>query len=390
MKTSLASILMLFLLTSTDCLAQKTITVEAQSNDISNNLDLQAVASVFGDSRDLQDFEMRLNSYDNQISNLDLNNDGEVDYLRVIEDVENNVHVVIIQSVLDKDVFQDVATIVVEKRENRRTIVQVIGDPFIYGNNYIIEPVYVYKPSIFSFFWGCNYQRWYSPYYYGYYPHNYRHRHPFNANFYQSHINTHINHNHHYFYTDRRRNESVLRLHHSLSKNDYGNRYPERSFNRRNENVRYKQEFHSNKNAGKRNIQTYPTELGNQPENRQYKGIENNDFRNERYQNRTRILNPTINTQQNVENRNSRLNERNSNTYTSSTNTNRETHQTRSYNNSESRMPNTVIRDNNSRNIPAINQSSRRNQSGVIENSQGKESKSEKGSGSSITNSNRR
>ena len=66
-------------------MAQDKITVEAQTTDISNNLDLKAVATVFGESANLEEFEKKLNDYDTQISNLDLNNDGQVDYLRVIE-----------------------------------------------------------------------------------------------------------------------------------------------------------------------------------------------------------------------------------------------------------------------------------------------------------------
>ena len=165
MKTKLASLLVVIFVATISCTAQRTIRVEANNNDISDNLDLQAVASLFGESKDLQDFEMRLNDYDSQISNLDLNNDGEVDYLRVIESSENNVHVVVIQAVLDREVFQDVATIVVERNRNRRTYVQVIGDPYLYGDNYIVEPVYIYTPSIFSFFWGGRYTPWYSPSY---------------------------------------------------------------------------------------------------------------------------------------------------------------------------------------------------------------------------------
>ena len=234
---------MVLLISTISCTAQRAITVEAVNNDISNNLDLQAVASTFGESSDLQDFEKRLNDYDSQISNLDLNNDGEVDYLRVIENMENNVHVVVIQAVLDRNVFQDVATIVVEKRDNRRTRVQVIGDPYLYGDNYVIEPVYVYTPSIFSFFWGYNYQSWNSPYYYGYYPRYYRDRHPFEVNFYMSHIGSHINHDHRYFYADHYRNEYAERLHHSMSRNDYGTRYPDRYFSKRNASVSSKRDF---------------------------------------------------------------------------------------------------------------------------------------------------
>jgi hypothetical protein len=66
--------------------AQNRTSVNAMNSEISDNLDLRAVASIFGDSRNLQDFERR--NPELQISNLDLNNDNEVDYLRVIETVE--------------------------------------------------------------------------------------------------------------------------------------------------------------------------------------------------------------------------------------------------------------------------------------------------------------
>jgi hypothetical protein len=178
MKPTAAVLLVGILFTTTQCVAQgnvayapqRNINVQAQSNDISYNLDLQAVASIFGESRDLQEFEMRLNDYDAQISNLDLNNDGEVDYLRVIESSENNVHLVVIQAVLDRDVYQDVASIVVDRSRYQKTYVQVIGDPYLYGDNYIIEPMYASTPSIFSFFFGNIYSSWTSPYYWGYYP----------------------------------------------------------------------------------------------------------------------------------------------------------------------------------------------------------------------------
>ena len=91
--------------------AQEKTTVTAKNSDISDNLDLRAVATVFGDASNLEDFERRLNDPKTQISNLDLNNDNYVDYLRVIETVEGNVHLVVVQAVLEKDVFQDVATI---------------------------------------------------------------------------------------------------------------------------------------------------------------------------------------------------------------------------------------------------------------------------------------
>jgi hypothetical protein len=40
--------------------AQNRTSVNAMNSEISDNLDLRAVASIFGDSRNLQDFERRL------------------------------------------------------------------------------------------------------------------------------------------------------------------------------------------------------------------------------------------------------------------------------------------------------------------------------------------
>ncbi|MFM2370045.1 MAG: hypothetical protein RL619_2366, partial [Bacteroidota bacterium] len=158
MKTK---ILLLSLLTSvfaTQVQAQDRTTVNAMNTEISDNLDLRAVASIFGDSRNLQDFERRLNDPQLQISNLDLNNDDEVDYLRVIESVENRTHVIIIQSILDRDIYQDVATIDVEKDRYNNVHVQVVGDVYMYGQNYIYEPVYYNTPLIYASFWTSNYR----------------------------------------------------------------------------------------------------------------------------------------------------------------------------------------------------------------------------------------
>src|ERR1035437_856721 len=220
MKTKVASLLVVFSVITTFCMAQEKITIEAQNTDISNNLDLKAVATVFGESKNLEEFEQKLNDYDSGISNLDLNNDGQVDYLRVIEKNENDTHVVVIQAVLDKDVYQDVATIVVDKDQNNNPTVQVIGDPYLYGDNYIIEPGYLYTPSIFSFFWGANYYNWHSPYSWGYYPSYYHHRRPYDQDIYRNNVYAHINHDQRYYYSNHIRDNRALVLQNSIGRND--------------------------------------------------------------------------------------------------------------------------------------------------------------------------
>jgi hypothetical protein len=435
MKAKVASLLAVLLLTTTQCMAQKRITVEAESYDISNNLDLQAVASVFGESDNLQEFEMKLNDFDSKISNLDLNNDGEVDYLRVIESSENNIHVVVVQAVLDRDVFQDVATIVVEKNRNRRTYVQVIGDPYLYGTNYIIEPVYVYTPHIFSFFWGSNYYRWNSPYYWGYYPSYYRNRNPYEVNIYLSNVNRHVNHDHRYYYTERYRNDYALKLHDRVSRNDYGKKYPDRTFSDRNKDVRNKQEFDNKRSGGERGITTRTSYQGNEAGRRSTENT--SGTRTSRGQNDNRNSNSTINTNPNTGSRNtnsgvndrmtqprtstptstsrgSEINREQRQTETSrpATNSNRETYQTPSSTNSNSgsRNNNAVTRDNNSRNssatpvvrennsrpTPTVSQPSSRSTDSKpadrkpAESTRSNDDKTERGSRSSDSNSNRR
>ena len=54
MKAKVASLLVVLVLTATQSMAQKRITVQAQNDDISNNLDLKAVSTAFGESRNLE------------------------------------------------------------------------------------------------------------------------------------------------------------------------------------------------------------------------------------------------------------------------------------------------------------------------------------------------
>ncbi len=85
--------------------------VYAKNSYVENNLDLNAVSMIFSQSVDAADFETRLNYPDERISNLDLNHDGKVDYLRVTEKIQNNIKIIIIQSEIQPNIFEDVATI---------------------------------------------------------------------------------------------------------------------------------------------------------------------------------------------------------------------------------------------------------------------------------------
>ncbi|MBA4408821.1 MAG: hypothetical protein Q8S54_17690 [Bacteroidota bacterium] len=245
MKTKIG-ILVLVLCTSfftVDAQRRVTTTARATSYDISDNLDLEAVASIFGDSENLEDFERRLNDPKSRISNLDLNQDGYIDYLRVLENSTDRNSVVIIQAVLDQDVYQDVATIEIEKSSNYNHRIQIVGDSYIYGSNYIIEPVFVHTPLIFSFFWGPRYSPWRSPYYWNYYPGWYSYYRPYSPFRYHRHIDVHINRYNTYHYSNNRNFHFSEDNYRQIRRNDYANRYPDRAFSNRHQGVTNRNEL---------------------------------------------------------------------------------------------------------------------------------------------------
>ena len=233
--------------------ADQTVTVTATNADISENLDLKTVATLFGQAKDLEQFEQMLNNPDSAFSNLDLNGDGNVDYLRVIETADQNRHLVVIQAVLAKDIYQDVASIFVEKDpESESVTVQVIGDEYIYGADYIIEPVYIYRPIIYDWFWGPSWVCWHSPFYWDYWPTWWHPYHCIAHHLYWDHIYWH----HHYhpictYRTGHHYHPHYAPMRERVSRTDYATRHPERSFATRNASRNY-----SNARSFDRNRQT--------------------------------------------------------------------------------------------------------------------------------------
>lgn len=238
MKARMFLLMACLAFTSWTVRADETVTVTATSTDISENLDLKTVATLLGQAKDLEEFEAMLNNPDSAFSNLDLNGDGQVDYLRVIETADGNRHLVVLQAVLAKDVYQDVASIYVEKDpETESVTVQVIGDEYIYGTNYIIEPVYVYRPYIYDWFWGPDWVCWYSPYYWDYWPGWWHPYYCVAPHIYWDHCYWH----HHWhpvcsYRTGHHPHDHYYPMHDPIRRSDYAVRHPERSFATRNAN----------------------------------------------------------------------------------------------------------------------------------------------------------
>src|SRR5574343_1514740 len=255
-------------------LAQNKTNVTANSSDISDNLDLRAVATIFGDSKNLEDFEQRLNDPKSQISNLDLNNDNYVDYLRVIETIEGNAHIVVLQAVLGQDKYQDVATIEIERDRNNRVQVQVVGDVYMYGSNYIYEPVYVHVPVIYNTFWVNHYRPYCSVWTWNYYQSYYYYWNPFPIFRYRNHIHLHINFGHNYHYVTQRRCHDAYYAYYGRRGNYYENTYPNRSFSHRNSGFTNRYEMDSQRTI-KTRVPGSNELAANEPRNSQPREVSN-------------------------------------------------------------------------------------------------------------------
>ena len=212
-----------------------TFTVTNYNTDPCFYLDLNAVAAAFAESRSVKEFEQIINSSRYMINNLDLNHDGWIDYLRVIETYRGSYHALLIQACLAPGMFQDVATLIAEHRPDA-LYVEVIGDRYLYGYNYIVRPVFVKRPPMWDVYGRSNYACWSSPYYYGSFPSYYTQPKPIYLNHYQAYVNTYMT-NHHYChhcdYPQQPHYNGYTEMIKPNSRNDYQVAYPDKSFERR-------------------------------------------------------------------------------------------------------------------------------------------------------------
>lgn len=137
MKTLRLKMLSLFFLISGGiALNAQDYQAEVPGDDFS----LEGALELFKKSSSPEEFERMLNSADARVNNLDLNGDGQIDYIRVIDKNRGNIHAFILQAVISDNESQDIAVIELEKLANGKAILQITGDEDIYGIETIIEP----------------------------------------------------------------------------------------------------------------------------------------------------------------------------------------------------------------------------------------------------------
>lgn len=166
--------------------------VQAQNREEvpGDNFSLEGALELFKKSASPEEFERLLNLPESEVNNLDLNGDRDIDYIRVINRQDGNIHAFTLQAVISKYEFQDIAVITLEKQGDGRAVLQITGDADIYGIETIIEPteevrinagtttarsyVNVWTWPVVRYVYAPYYSPWVSSWYWDYYPYWWR------------------------------------------------------------------------------------------------------------------------------------------------------------------------------------------------------------------------
>ncbi|HNP53615.1 MAG TPA: hypothetical protein PKK69_03335, partial [Ferruginibacter sp.] len=107
------------LLTLASCLLASTYAQDPATADSTglpgDQFSLPGALSLFKSSASPEAFEKALNEENNHVNNLDLDNDGQTDYVQVIDQSSENMHAFILRVAVSESESQDIAVIELEK-----------------------------------------------------------------------------------------------------------------------------------------------------------------------------------------------------------------------------------------------------------------------------------
>jgi len=149
--------------------------VVTPASSLGDNLDLQALGELVKSSNDAQTIENQLNS-SGSINNLDLDGDGNVDYIKVTEYGDGNARGFSFTVDLPNGEKQEIATVDLQKGSNN-VAMNIQGNQQVYGNGAYYQSQYSLSDLMIMSYLFSPHRGYYSPYHYGYYPsyyHSYR------------------------------------------------------------------------------------------------------------------------------------------------------------------------------------------------------------------------
>lgn len=105
-----------------------------------DNFSLEGALELFKKATSPEEYEKSLNTKENHVNNLDLNEDGDIDYVQVINVQEKDANVFILRVPVSETENQDIASIHLEKTGKDEANIQIVGDEEIFGEEIILEP----------------------------------------------------------------------------------------------------------------------------------------------------------------------------------------------------------------------------------------------------------
>lgn len=151
---------------------QQDVVVTPSTSQIGDQLDLQALGEVVKQSNSAEEIENKLNT-SGSINNLDLDGDGQVDYVKVneVNDANGRGFVFLVDT---PNGSEQVAQITLSQSGDLANV-NIQGNPTYYGsNNYYTTSHLVRDMMIYNYLYGAYHRPYYSPYRYGHYPSHYR------------------------------------------------------------------------------------------------------------------------------------------------------------------------------------------------------------------------
>lgn len=105
-----------------------------------DHFSLSGALELFKQAASPEAFEQLLNTASSKVNNLDLNEDGNTDYIRVVNKLENEVQIFVLQALVSDRESQDIAVIELQKTGQDNAVLQIVGDEDIFGEETIVEP----------------------------------------------------------------------------------------------------------------------------------------------------------------------------------------------------------------------------------------------------------
>ncbi len=139
-----------------------------------DGLDLATIGSLLKKADNAEELEKLLNDPKTGINNLDLNEDGKVDYIKVTEYGNDKTKGFSLTVEPESGETQEVATIDIKKSGADKAEVEVRGNEQIYGQNQYYHSSFGITDMLFMYWLFRPHPLYMSPYGYGYYPGNYR------------------------------------------------------------------------------------------------------------------------------------------------------------------------------------------------------------------------